>query len=218
MWQCYVHKLRAWVAGDDGVPVRPYLMLVISTEDGALLTCEPGDTDGEGVGGNVVKSAPSAETVMAFLQRVMTYPRVMNTSKAGEKRTPSRPSAIRFADTATAAMHLGDPDKWADETACPYVRSCAAGLAVLGVHDCTFAPVPQQLVREIIRGQIEPNMAPQNQEWGTQHLPGLCQSVEGFTPAFGASLFAAAASFARAAPQEGPYASPIALCSGRMSR
>jgi len=202
MWQCYVHKLRAWVAGDDGVPVRPYLMLVISTEvgvgrgghtypvpitlnsrgcssfqnslresveqtngrarspkDGALLTCEPGDTDGEGVGDNVVKSAPSAETVMAFLQRVMTYPRVMNTSKAGEKRTPSRPSAIRFADTATAAMHLGDPDKWAHETACPYVRSCAAGLAVLGVHDCTFAPVPQQLVREIIRGQIEPNMA-----------------------------------------------------------
>ena len=33
-WQCYVHKLRAWVQGDDGVPVRPYLMLVISTEVG----------------------------------------------------------------------------------------------------------------------------------------------------------------------------------------
>ena len=34
VWHCYVHKLRAWMAGADGVPVRPYLMLVISTEVG----------------------------------------------------------------------------------------------------------------------------------------------------------------------------------------
>ena len=34
VWQCYVHKLRAWVAGDGGLPVRPYLMLVVSTEVG----------------------------------------------------------------------------------------------------------------------------------------------------------------------------------------
>lgn len=44
--------------------------------------------------------------------------------------------------------------------------------------------------------------APENQEWGTQHLPGLMESVEGFTPAFGASLFAAAAAFTRASPWE----------------
>jgi hypothetical protein len=35
VWHCYVHKLRAWMAGGDGVPVRPYLMLVISTEAGS---------------------------------------------------------------------------------------------------------------------------------------------------------------------------------------
>lgn len=37
VWQCYVHKLRAWVAGNGGLPVRPYLMLVISTEVGDAL-------------------------------------------------------------------------------------------------------------------------------------------------------------------------------------
>lgn len=37
VWQCYVHKLRAWVAGHGGLPVRPYLMLVISTEAGDAL-------------------------------------------------------------------------------------------------------------------------------------------------------------------------------------
>ena len=31
VWQVYVHKLRAYLMGDDGVPVRPYLMLVVST-------------------------------------------------------------------------------------------------------------------------------------------------------------------------------------------
>lgn len=37
VWQCYVHKLRTWVAGDGGLPVRPYLMLVINTEVGDAL-------------------------------------------------------------------------------------------------------------------------------------------------------------------------------------
>lgn len=41
MWHVYVHKLRAWVAGDDGLPVRPYLMLVVSTEVGEDLTQGP---------------------------------------------------------------------------------------------------------------------------------------------------------------------------------
>lgn len=129
-----------------------------SLKDGAFLACEPGDTDDEAGGGNVVKTLPSSETVLAFLRRVMTHPRLMNTSKAGEKRAPARPKAIRFADTATAALHLGDKDRWAGETACPYVEECKAGLAALGVDDCSFAPVPQQLIQEIIRGQIEPNM------------------------------------------------------------
>ena len=211
-WHCYVHKLRAWVSGDDGLPVRPYLMLVVNTEvgertertmsvilcivlmsittsqplwlkmemqmcfftflfsvvggeegvrypeDGAFLACEPGETDDEAGGGNVVKELPSSKTVLTFLKRVMTHPRLMNTSKAGEKRAPGRPKSVRFANTATAALHLGDKDKWAGETACPYVEGCKGGLAELGVEDCSFAPVPQQLIQEIIRGQIEPNM------------------------------------------------------------
>ena len=62
-WQLYVHKLRAWIPGDDEQPVRPYLMLVVSTDDGAFLACEPGDTPEDASGGNVVKEKPTAETV-----------------------------------------------------------------------------------------------------------------------------------------------------------
>ncbi|EEH52152.1 uncharacterized protein MICPUCDRAFT_53410 [Micromonas pusilla CCMP1545] len=201
-WQLYVHKLRAWIPGDDEQPVRPYLMLVVSTDDGAFLACEPGDTPEDASGGNVVKEKPTAETVLRFLRRCMTHPRLMNTSKAGERRKPARPKTIRFADTTTASLHLGDESKWAAETACEYVEGCREGLKAIGVSDVSFAPVPPQLVNDIIRGQIEPNMAPANQEWGTQHLPGLMESVDGFTPAFGASLFGAAADFVRAAPWE----------------
>lgn len=73
-WHCYVHKLRAWVAGDDGLPVRPYLMLVVSVEDGKFLACEAGNTPEEAMGGNVVKTEPTSETVLYFLKRVMTHP------------------------------------------------------------------------------------------------------------------------------------------------
>ena len=40
-WQVYVHKLRAYVMGDDGSPVRPHLMLVISTKDGQSSRANP---------------------------------------------------------------------------------------------------------------------------------------------------------------------------------
>jgi hypothetical protein len=72
---------------------------------------------------------------------------------------PPAPQAIRFADTKTAALHLGHKEKWAAETRCGYVAGCAAGLAALGVADVSFAPVPPELIQQIIRGQIEPNMA-----------------------------------------------------------
>jgi len=199
-WQVYVHKLRAYVMGDDGSPVRPHLMLVISTKDGQFLACEPASGDDEAGGGNVVKDRPTPEALLAFLKRVMTHPRVMNTTAAGEKRKAARPESIRFADTHTASLHLGEKEKWAGETACPYVEGCRAGLAECGVDDVGFAPVPPDLIESIIRAQIEPSMAPDNQEWGTQHLPGLSQSVDGFTDAFGGSLFAAAAEFARVSP------------------
>jgi len=77
---------------------------------------------------------------------------------SGHVRPPA-PQAIRFADTKTAALHLGHKEKWAAETRCGYVAGCAAGLAALGVADVSFAPVPPELIQQIIRGQIEPNMA-----------------------------------------------------------
>lgn len=201
-WHCYVHKLRAWVAGDDGLPVRPYLMLVVSVEDGKFLACEAGNTPEEAMGGNVVKTEPTSETVLHFLKRVMTHPRQMNSSAAGQKLAPIRPKSINFADTQTATLHLRDKEKWATETACPYVEGCRAGLAEIGIDECSFAPVPPALITDIIRGSIEPGMAPENQEYGTQHLPGLMESVDGFTAAFGKSLFGAAAAYVRAAPWE----------------
>ena len=55
-WHCYVHKLRAWIRDDDGLPVRPYLMLVVSTEDGKFLSCQPGDSVETALGGNIAKN------------------------------------------------------------------------------------------------------------------------------------------------------------------
>jgi hypothetical protein len=198
-WQCYVHKLRTWLTGPDGLPVRPYLMLVVSVQDGRFLSCEPEDGTSNP---NVTKSEPSPETVLAFLRRVMTHPRQINESESEEKLAPARPETIKFADTVTAGLHRGDKARWADETRCAYVEGCRAGLAAIGVTDVSFAPVPEALVTKIIREGIEPQMAPEEEEYGTQHLPGLMESVDGFTPAFGASLFAAAASYVRAAPWE----------------
>ena len=201
-WHCYVHKLRAWIRDDDGLPVRPYLMLVVSTEDGKFLSCEPGDTAETALGGNIAKKEPSSETVLHFLKRVMTHPTQMNSNAAGEKLAPSRPKTIKFADTKTAALHLGEKEKWAEETACPYVQGCKNALEALGVEECHFAPVPPMFLENIIRGSIEPGMAPENQEYGTQHLPGLMECTDGFTPEFGKSLYAAAAAYVRASPWE----------------
>jgi len=45
-------------------------------------------------------------------------------------------------------------------------------------------------------------MQPPGATWGTHHLPGLMDSVQGMTPEFGNSLFAAASAFLGAAPWE----------------
>ena len=50
----------------------------------------------------------------------------MNSSAAGQKLAPIRPKSINFADTRTATLHLRDKEKWANETACPYVEGCRA--------------------------------------------------------------------------------------------
>lgn len=200
VWHCYVHKLRAWVTGEDGFPVRPYLMLVVSTEDGRFLSCDPGDTAETALGGNMSKTQPSSEMVLRFLKRVMSHPTQIN--GAAEKLAPTRPRSVKFADTNTAGLLLGEPEKWAGVTACAYVDGCRAALAALGINEVSFAPVPKMFLENVIRGSIEPGMAPENVVYGTQHLPGLLESTVGFTPAFGKSLFAAAAAYARAAPWE----------------
>ena len=55
--------------------------------------------------------------------------------------------------------------------------------------------MPKEIIQKIIREQIEPNMNPPAEEWSTDHLPGLMESVDGFTPKFGLSLFTAATQY-----------------------
>ena len=167
-WHCYVHKLRAWIRDDDGLPVRPYLMLVVSTEDGKFLSCEPGDTAETALGGNIAKVEPSSETVLHFLKRVMTHPTQMNSNAAGEKLAPSRPKTIKFADTKAAALHLGEKEKWAEETACPYVQGAkrARGAGRRGVP----APVPPCSWRTS-SAEASSRMAPENQNTARSTCP-----------------------------------------------
>jgi hypothetical protein len=65
-----------------------------------------------------------------------------------------RPTRINFADTATAALLLGEKHKWDTCEACAYVGGAKAALAAHSIA-CSFAPVPPGLMRDIIRGQIE---------------------------------------------------------------
>jgi len=120
--------------------------------------------------------------VLRFLSGVMTAPRLMNTSnevgtvepgrcvsvcacsspscpckyaaEAGGRCLSCRPTRINFADTATAALLLGEKDKWDTCDACAYVGGAKAALAAHSIA-CSFAPVPPGLMRDIIRGQIE---------------------------------------------------------------
>ena len=55
--------------------------------------------------------------------------------------------------------------------------------------------MPKEIIQNIVREQIEPNMNSPAEEWSTDHLPGLMESVDGFTPKFGLSLFTAATQY-----------------------
>ena len=94
---------RVFVCKCDGVSVGHWL------KDGAFLASEPGDAaDGAGSGGNVIAGPepPTSEAVLAFLERVMLHPRLMNESLAGEKRAPARPKAN---DTPHSNTHTPHP-------------------------------------------------------------------------------------------------------------
>jgi hypothetical protein len=69
-------------------------------------------------------------------------------------RLGGRPTRINFTDTKTAALLLGERDKWDTCDACAYVGEAKAALAKHGIAT-SFAPVPPGLMRDIIRGQIE---------------------------------------------------------------
>lgn len=209
-WQVYVHKLRAWVPSatptttedaPDPIPTRPYLILIVSAKDGAFLSHEHDENER----GNVYVDEPTCEDVVDFVAKTIAAPRVLNSSRAKDgtagKEKRGKPSRVRLACTTSASAKRGEPKSWATYDGCKYVRGCRDGLkAKCGIDDVEFAPVPRELIETIVRGQIEPSMAPKEQAWGTQHLPGLMESVDGFTSAFGASLFGAAKDFVACEP------------------
>lgn len=202
VWQCYVHRCRAWLPANDTV-VRPWFILVCSVGDGAFLTAE----QEEGVPGNLRATAapPTPEELVEFLARVMRAPKVLNGGGKGQaKRSAGRPTAVAFADTATArAGSPGDKAaRLAAAAACPYVAGCKDALASVGCQ-ASYAPVPGPLLREIVRDQVEAGLRgtpDPDAGWSTAQLAGLGDSVPGFVDAFGKSLFAAAAGMLAADP------------------
>jgi hypothetical protein len=208
-WSVYVHRIRAFVPlsglNTEPVPVpgssvitlvRPYIILVVSVGNGVFLSCS--DRDGT-AGSNlfIQEEPPTAEQVDAFLRRVMASPRAMS-SDAGATAgpAPGRPKRVFVAHTASARTLAGQKAAWpaADDT-CPYVLPLRQLLAPL---ECTvqFAPVPAHLLNEVVRGQIDPAFASDDGN-NLCSMPGLSDVVDGWTPAFGASLFGATADFLR---------------------
>jgi len=125
----------------------------------------------------------------------------MGSKKGDGEGTTAKPTRVAFACTATARALAGKSlEEWDSFDGCKYVNGCRDGVMakIPSVRDVSFAPVPESVLRDVVRGQIEPQMRPsENDEvWGTQHLPGLMESIDGFTPRFGASLFGAAKAFA----------------------
>ena len=136
---------------------------------------------------------PSAEDVLAFLGRVMAAPRVLNASMRGQaKCSPGRPQRVALCSTPDADALRGQPERWAAAGAalCPYVVACAPRLAAVGI-ECAWQPAPEFVLQTAVP-DIERRMVPP-EHWGTPQLPGLAEAVDGWTPRFGRSLFAAAA-------------------------
>ena len=210
-WHVYVHRIRAFLPlsgldsevepppGSTAVTlVRPYIILVVSVGNGVFLSCR--DEDGS-AGSNLLIQAhpPTAEQVDAFLRKVMASPRAMSPDAdvlSLNSPAPGRPKRVFVAHTASARHLAGQKAEWpgADD-ACPYVTPLRQLLAPL---DCTvqFAPVPANLLSQVVRRQIDPAFASDDGN-NLCAMPGLSDAVEGWTPAFGTSLFGAAAAFLR---------------------
>ena len=206
-WSVYIHRIRAFVPlsglNSDGEPppgssaitlVRPYIILVVSVGNGVFLSCS--DEDGS-PGSNLLIQAepPTAEQVDAFLRRVMASPRAMSPDAgASAGPAPGRPKRVFVAHTASARTLAGQKAAWpAADDICPYILPLRTFLAPL---ECTvqFAPVPAHLLNEVVRGQVDPAFASDDGN-NLCSMPGLSDAVEGWTPAFGSSLFGAAAAF-----------------------
>jgi len=209
VWQVYVHKLRAWappisvsleeLQNGDGdaefIPARPYLILVVDTSTGKFLTTKE-DENGKGEDVNIVRGPepPSNEYIVDYIEKILKSPKVLNERDGEEEKeegkekgkTIEKPAKIVFACTTTATNTDGN-----GEDLCSYVHGTRDLLKKLDIQT-GFATVPKEIIQTIIREQIEPNMNPPAEEWTTAHLPGLMESVDGFTPKFGLSLFAAA--------------------------
>ena len=209
VWQVYVHKLRAWappisvsleeLQNGDGdaefIPARPYLILVVDTSTGKFLTTKE-DENGKGEDVNIVRGPepPSNEYIVDYIEKILKSPKVLNERDGEEEKeegkekgkTIEKPAKIVFACTTTATNTDGN-----GEDLCSYVHGTRDLLKKLDIQT-GFATVPKEIIQTIIRQQIEPNMNPPAEEWTTAHLPGLMESVDGFTPKFGLSLFAAA--------------------------
>ena len=219
VWQVYVHKLRAWAPpisvkledlenseeGASFIPARPHLILVVDTSTGKFLTSKE-DENGKGEDVNIVRGPepPSNEYIVEYIEKILKNPKVLNEKDGEEEKEKEsktkkieKPTKIVFACTKTATN-----TDTSDEESCSYVKGTRNLLKKLDIQT-GFASVPREIIENIIREQIEPNMNPPAEEWSTEHLPGLMESVDGFTPKFGLSLFAAAIQYLSAVTQHG---------------
>ena len=202
-WHVYVHKLRAWTAiadltldptGARGAWTRPYLILIVDVDAGTFLSRARGDDER----GNVFEREPTVTEVCEFVQDVIERPRALNSTLAGKTMEAGViPRRVLVACRRTADALRGEREKWDAHDGCAYVGPLRELLRerVPEIESVTFAPVPEGLIERVIRERVEPRMeaAPRSaEEWGTRHLPGLKSGVDGFTDAFGKSLFGSA--------------------------
>ena len=186
VWQVYVHKLRAWAPpisvkledlenseeGASFIPARPHLILVVDTSTGKFLTSKE-DENGKGEDVNIVRGPepPSNEYIVEYIEKILKNPKVLNErdgeeEKEKESKTKKieKPTKIVFACTKTATN-----TDTSDEESCSYVKGTRNLLKKLDIQT-GFASVPREIIENIIREQIEPNMNPPAEEWSSNSL------------------------------------------------
>ena len=131
---------------------------------------------------NIVRGPepPSNEYIVNYIEKIIENPKVLNETGGEEegsdkKKKIEKPTKIVFACTKTATSTDTN-----DEDSCSYVKGTRDLLKKLDIQT-GFASVPKEIIQNIIREQIEPNMNPPAEEWSTDHLPGLMESVDGLS-------------------------------------